>query len=37
MVDYGKLADGAKQRQDAENVSPVRNRELKVDPKAFFE
>jgi hypothetical protein len=37
MVDYGKLADGAKQRQDAENVSTVRNRELKVAPKAFFE
>jgi hypothetical protein len=37
MVDYGKLADRAKSRQDAENLSTNRDRKPKVIPKAFFE
>jgi hypothetical protein len=37
MVDYGKLAERAKQRQDAEIVHTGSGRELKVDPKVFFE
>jgi len=37
VADYGMLAEKAKLRQDAEKLSTDRDRDLTVDPKAFFE
>jgi hypothetical protein len=37
VVDYGKLAEKAKRRQDAENLPVAGNMEQKSNPKAFFE
>jgi hypothetical protein len=37
VVDYAKLADIAKQMQDAEKISVDKQQERKVDPRIFFE
>ena len=37
MVDYAVLADKAKVMQDAEKLTAYKQKEMKADPKAFFD